>query len=56
MWKDKLKSQWENDPMTTLLVGGFVATAAAKLIDALSAAQSRRAYSKQIDHKIKRKR
>lgn len=52
-WKDKLKAQWNENPLQVAIVGTFVATAAAKVIDALSAAQGRRAYAKQVDYKVK---
>lgn len=53
MWQEKIKEQWENNPLQVIAIGAFAATAAAKLIDAMSAAQGRRAYAKQIDYKIK---
>lgn len=51
-WKDKLKRQWNENPLGTIVVIGFAAAGAAKLIDALSAAQGRRAYARQIDYRI----
>lgn len=51
---DKLKEQWNENPTAVLGVGALVTTAVAKIIDASSAAQGRRAYSKQINHKIKK--
>ena len=53
MW-DKLKEQWEENPLTVIAVGALAATAAAKLIEAMSASQGRRAYARQIDYKISR--
>jgi len=52
MWKDKLKRKWNEDPMQCIVIGSFAAVAAAKLIDALSAAQGRRAYSRQVEYRI----
>lgn len=52
---NKLKDQWNKDPMTTIVVGSLAATAAAKLIDSASAAQGRRAYAKQVDYRVKKK-
>jgi len=52
MWKDKLKAYWDENPVAVILVGAMAVTAAAKLIDAMSAAQGRRAYARQIDYKI----
>jgi hypothetical protein len=51
---DKLKAQFEKDPLTTIAVGAFAVTAAAKLLNAVSAAQGRRAYAKQVDYRINR--
>ena len=53
MWKEKLKKQFDENPLLVIAVVGVAAGGAAKLIDAMSAAQGRRAYSKQIDYKIK---
>lgn len=49
---DKIKQRFEEDPITTIMVAAFAATAAAKLIDALSAAQGRRAYARQVNFKV----
>lgn len=54
MW-DKVKKAWDENPLAVVAVGAFAATAAAKLIDAMSAAQGRRAYARQIDYRISRK-
>lgn len=53
MWKDKLKKAWNDNPLQVVLITGFAATAAAKVLDALSAAQGRRAYAKQVDYKVR---
>ena len=50
----KIKRRFDEDPITVLLVSATVATAAAKLFDTFSAAQGRRAYAKQINHKVKK--
>lgn len=50
---ERLKQRFEEDPVTVLIVGAFVVTATAKLIDAMSAAQGRRAYAKQVDYRVK---
>ena len=55
MWKDKLKQYWNDNPVACIAVGAFAATAAAKLIDALSAAQGRRAYARQVDYRVTHK-
>ena len=51
-WAD-LKRQWEENPMQVILVGSVAATAAAKLIDAWSGRQGRKAYARQVDLRAK---
>jgi hypothetical protein len=51
-WKKKLKDEWDRNPVGVVVVGTLALTAIAKTIDALSAAQGRRAYARQIDYKI----
>jgi hypothetical protein len=52
MWKEKIKKQWDENPLAVIAVGAVAITSAAKLLDAWSAAQGRRAYAKQINYKI----
>lgn len=52
MWKVKLKKAWDENPLAVIGIGALAVTAAAKLIDAMSAAQGRRAYAKQVDYRI----
>ena len=54
MWKTKIKQAWDENPMQVLIVGAFVATAAAKVLDTLSAAQGRNAYAKQVNYRTSR--
>jgi hypothetical protein len=49
---EKLKAKFNEDPMTVIMVGALAVTATAKFIDAMSAAQGRRAYAKQVDHRV----
>lgn len=53
MWKEKLKRQWDENPLQFMLVVGVTAGGVASLMNAVSAAQGRRAYARQINHKIK---
>jgi hypothetical protein len=53
MWKEKIKQAWDDNPLMVISIVGLVALSAAKLIDAVSSAQSRHAYSKQIDYRVK---
>jgi hypothetical protein len=55
MWKEKIAKAWNDQPLTVIAIGAVAVTAVAKLIDATSAAQGRRAYAKQIDYKISRR-
>lgn len=52
-WKKKLKQAWNENPMQCIVIGSGAIYAVAKLIDACSAAQGRRAYAKQINNKYK---
>lgn len=53
---DRLKLEWERNPLNVILVGAIAATAAAKLIDAYSASKGRSAYAKQVDYRINTRR
>jgi hypothetical protein len=55
MWKDKLKKQWDENPLAVIAIGALAVTATAKLIDALGAAQGRRAYARQVEYRVKNK-
>lgn len=50
---EKLKKQIKDDPITAIAIASGAVYSLAKLIDAVTAAQGRRAYAKQIDFKIK---
>jgi hypothetical protein len=56
MWKDKLKKAWDENPLAVIGIAAIAVTAAAKLIDAMSAAQGRRAYARQVDYRVSRRR
>lgn len=51
---DKLKAEFEANPLQTIAICALAVTAAAKLLDAVSAAQGRRAYAKQVDYRVNR--
>jgi hypothetical protein len=55
-WKDKLKKHWNENPMAVLTVGAVVASAAAQLLNAWSAAQGRRAYARQVNYRVNNRR
>lgn len=52
MWKVKLKKAWDENPLAVIAIGAIAVTAVAKLIDATSAAQGRRAYARQVDYRV----
>ena len=52
---EKLKQKFNEDPITFIVVASLAIASTAKLIDALSAAQGRRAYAKQINYKVNRR-
>lgn len=52
---EKLKQKFNEDPITFIVVASLAVASTAKLIDALSAAQGRRAYAKQINYKVNRR-
>ncbi len=55
-WKDRLKQEWDENPVNVMLAAAVAVTAAAKLLDAVSSSRSRHAYAKQIDHNTRRRR
>lgn len=52
MWKDKLKQEFDENPLKVLAVAAFVTTAASKFIEALASVKSKRAYARM--YKMKR--
>lgn len=50
-----LKRAWDENPLLVLGIGAAAVTSVAKLIDATSAAQGRRAYAKQVNHRVNKK-
>lgn len=51
---ERIKVEWDNNPLTVVVVGTLAVTALAKFVDAMSAAQGRRAYAKQVNYRVKR--
>ena len=49
-----LQQAWRDQPLEVLGVAALAATAAAKVIDSISAAQGRKAYAKQVNHSVKK--
>lgn len=45
---NKLKAKWNDDPITVIIVSSLAATAAAKLIDAMSTARSRKTWEREV--------
>ena len=51
-WKDRLKQEWNDNPLQVIAVGSGAAMAATMVINAMSAAQGRRAYAKQVNYRV----
>lgn len=51
---NQLKREWNENPVTVIGVAAGAVMATAKLIDAVSAAQGRRAYAKQVNYRVKK--
>lgn len=51
----KLKEMWDENPLTVIAVMGATFVAASKLVDSITAIQSKRAYATQIRNKNKSK-
>ena len=49
-----IQQAWRDQPLELLGVAALVATAAAKVIDSVSAAQGRKAYAKQVNNSVKK--
>lgn len=45
---DPLKRAWNENPIALIAAAGLAAASTAKIVDATSAAQGRRAYAKQV--------
>lgn len=53
---DRLKKKFDENPIEVIAVGAAATIAVAKLIDALSAAQGRRAYAQQVKYSTRHRR
>lgn len=53
--KTRIKQEWNDNPIAVIGIGASATIAAAKLIDAVSAAQGRRAYAKQVRYTTSRR-
>jgi hypothetical protein len=53
---DRLKQAWDENPVSVIIAGGVALKGAAALVNAVSSYNSRNAYKKQVDHRIKRDR
>ncbi len=54
-WKDRLKRQWDDNPLMVITVAAFAATAASKLIGSVTAAQNSRTYRMEINRRVANK-
>lgn len=53
-WKTRLKAYWDEDPLRVIMVGSTVVVTTVAVVNAVSQAQSRRAYAKQVDYRVNR--
>jgi hypothetical protein len=51
-WKDKLKRQWNENPLMVIGVGAFAATAASKLLASVVAAQNAHSWKLEVNRRI----
>lgn len=51
---EKILRAFDENPLAVIAVGAMAMTAVAKLIDAMSGIQGRRAYAKQVNTKAKK--
>jgi hypothetical protein len=49
--KDKIKQAWEENPLAVVAVGAVAATAAAKVLQAVTEAQKARTWEKEVDRR-----
>jgi len=54
-WTDKLRKTWDENPLIVIGAASGACVAVARLIDAVSSAQGRRAYARQVNLKTKRR-
>ena len=54
MWKDKLKQEWNDNPMQVIAVGAMATTAVVAVLNAMSQARSRNAYARQVNYRVNR--
>lgn len=51
---DKIKQAWDENPIGTIIVAAFAATAAAKLLDASTARANARTWSREVDRRSRK--
>lgn len=52
-WKDKLKQEWNEDPLKVIVVGTGVVGISLAVLNSISQARSRNAYARQINYKTR---
>ena len=55
MWYEKLKKEWNDNPLAVIGIAALATTAVSKIIDSLSGVQGRRAYARQVRYKTRNK-
>jgi hypothetical protein len=49
--KSKVQKAWDENPMQVIIVGAVAATAAAKVLDSVTAAKNSRSWKKEVDRR-----
>jgi hypothetical protein len=49
--KDKIKKAWDENPLAVITVGALAVTAAAKLLDSVTASKNSRAWKKEVNRR-----
>jgi hypothetical protein len=51
--KTKIKQAWEENPLAVITVAAIAATAAAKVIESMTAANNSRSWKKEVDRRVR---
>ena len=52
MWKERLKRNWDENPLMVIAVGAFAATAASKLLNSVTAASNARTWKMEVNRRV----
>lgn len=54
--KTKIQQAWEENPLAVITVAAIAATAAAKVVESLTAANNSRSWKKEVNRRVKKDR